>query len=131
MTHAGEINRPNVHAEVVAVVERYETALTSNDVETLDELFWSSPHTVRYGPGEVLYGQEEILAFRKGRSAKGLARAVRRMEVTTFGDDVAIANVEFTREGTPGIGRQSQTWVRFPEGWRVVSAHVSNMPAAA
>lgn len=121
------INRPEVVAEVRAAVLRYEAALTANEVETLDALFWSSPHTVRYGAGEVLYGQEEILAFRRGRNPRGLDRRVRRLEITTFGTDFAVANLEFEREGEARIGRQSQTWVRLDEGWRVISAHVSLM----
>lgn len=123
-----DINRPEVHAEVTAAVLRYEAALTGNDVTVLDELFWDSSHTVRYGAGETLYGRDEILAFRRARGSAGLERTVRRLVVTTFGDDVATANLEFVREGRPEIGRQSQTWIRFPEGWRVVSAHVSAMP---
>ena len=122
---APEINRPDILAEVAAAFARYEAALTSNDVATLDELFWSSPHTIRYGPAESLYGQDEILAFRKARPSAGLDRTLRRTVITTFGTDTATANTEFTREGTDKIGRQSQTWVRLPEGWRVVAAHVS------
>lgn len=126
-----EINRPDVHAEVTAAVLRYEKALVGNDVAALDELFWSSPHTVRFGAGEALYGQDEILAFRMARMPKGLDRAIRRMVVTTFGTDFATAAVEFERPGETTIGRQSQTWVRFAEGWRVVNAHVSSMPGFA
>ena len=120
-----KINDPQVLAEVEAAFARYEAALTSNDVAVLDELFWASPHTIRYGPAESLYGQDEILAFRKARAAHGLERALRRTAITTFGDDLATANTEFTREGNAKIGRQSQTWVRLDQGWRVVAAHVS------
>ena len=120
-----EVNRPDILAEVEAAFARYEAALTSNDVAVLDELFWSSPHTIRYGPAESLYGQAEILAFRKARPSAGLDRTLRRTVITTFGTDFATANTEFTRDGTDKIGRQSQTWVRLPEGWRVVAAHVS------
>lgn len=123
------INRPDVHAEVTAAVMRYEKALVTNDIPVLDELFWRSEHTVRYGATEALYGVDEIAAFRKARPTVGLARAIRRIEVTTFGPSFATANVEFERDGVAAIGRQSQTWVRMPEGWRVVSAHVSSMPA--
>lgn len=123
-----EINLADVHAEVSAAVLRYEEALVGNDVAVLDELFWSSPYTVRFGAGEVLYGQDEILAFRKARSSRGLDRSIRRMEVTTFGADFATAAIEFERPGESNIGRQSQTWVRFAEGWQVVAAHVSSMP---
>ena len=120
-----EINRPDVLAEVTAVFAEYERALVENDVEMLDRLFWASPHTVRYGAGECLYGQDEILAFRKARPSVGLMRTVTRTAITTYGRDTATTNIEFTREGVGKIGRQSQTWVRLPEGWRVVSAHVS------
>jgi hypothetical protein len=120
-----ELNRPEVLAEVTAAFADYERALVDNDVATLDRLFWASSHVVRYGVGECLYGQDEILAFRKARPSAGLMRTVTRTAITTFGTDMATTNVEFTREGVAKIGRQSQTWVRLPEGWRVVSAHVS------
>jgi hypothetical protein len=119
------INRPDVVAEVEAAFARYEAALVGNDVAVLDELFWASPHTIRYGPAESLYGQDEILAFRKARPSAGLERVLRRTVITTFGEDYATANTEFTRDGTTKIGRQSQSWVRLEDGWRVVAAHVS------
>jgi len=120
-----EINLPDVLAEVRAQFARYEQALTGNDVAVLDELFWNSPHTLRYGAGENLYGYEEIAAFRAGRPAQGLQREVLRTAITTYGRDFATANIEFRRNGSPRTGRQSQCWVRMPEGWRVVAAHVS------
>lgn len=122
-----EINRPDVLAEVAAAFERYERALVGNDVAVLDELFWSSPHTLRYGAGENLYGIEAIRAFRQARPAAGLARDVLRTHITTYGDRFATTNIEFRRSGSQRIGRQSQTWVKMAEGWRVVSAHVSLM----
>ncbi len=122
-----EINRPKVLAEVNAVFDAYEKALVSNDVAVLDELFWNSPLTLRYGAGENLYGYDAIKAFRQGRPAGNLERTVTARQITTFGNDMAVANIEFRREGNARIGRQSQTWVRMPEGWRVVSAHVSLM----
>jgi hypothetical protein len=122
-----QINLPEVHAEVSAAFARYEQALVSNDVAVLDELFWNSPHTLRYGVGENLYGYGEIQAFRAGRPAVGLAREVLRTVITTYGTDFATANIEFRREGAARTGRQSQTWARMPEGWRVVAAHVSLM----
>ena len=122
-----DINLPDVLAEVGEQFARYERALVTNDVAVLDELFWHSPHTLRYGAGENLYGYDEIAAFRANRPAQGLARTVLRTVITTFGRDVATANIEFSREGNPRIGRQSQTWVRRPEGWRIVAAHVSLM----
>jgi hypothetical protein len=120
-----EVNLPQVVAEVRTAFARYEQALVGNDVAVLDELFWESPHTLRYGGTENLYGYEEIRRFRAARSAVGLARRVVRTEITTFGHDFAIANMEFRRDGDPRTGRQSQTWVRCAAGWRVVAAHVS------
>lgn len=122
-----DINLPDVLAEVTAAVECYEAALVSNDVQVLDTLFWNSPHTLRYGAGENLYGYDEIRAFRAQRSPQGLAREVMRTVITTYGQDFATANLEFQREGSTRIGRQSQTWMRTPQGWRVVAAHVSLM----
>lgn len=120
-----DINTPDVLSEVQAVFERYEDALVNNRVDVLDELFWTSPLTVRYGGAENLYGIEEIRAFRQARPAAGLARALRRTVITTYGRDHATAMTEFVRAGSTKVGRQSQTWVRLPEGWRVVAAHVS------
>ncbi|WP_025138017.1 oxalurate catabolism protein HpxZ [Achromobacter sp. DH1f] len=122
-----DINLPDVVAEVTAAFARYETALVNNQVDVLDELFWNSPHTLRYGAGENLYGYDAIRAFRAGRSPQGLARRVLRTAITTYGRDFATANLEFQRDGSDRIGRQSQTWMRTPAGWRVVSAHVSLM----
>jgi hypothetical protein len=119
------IDDPDVLAEVQAVFARYEDALVNNKVDVLDELFWHSPRTVRYGSGENLYGQDQIAAFRAARSPAGLARRLRRTVITTYGRDFATAMTEFERDGSTAIGRQSQTWVRMPEGWRVVAAHVS------
>ena len=123
--NADEINLPEVLAEVRAAFERYEDALVNNRVEVLDELFWTSPLTVRYGAAENLYGIDEIRAFRQARPAAGLARTLARTVITTYGRDCATAMTEFRRAGNPRVGRQSQTWVRLPEGWRVVAAHVS------
>lgn len=130
-TTAPVINDPAVRAEVEAVFARYEDALVNNRVEVLDELFWHSPHTVRYGATENLVGYEAIAAFRAARSPAGLARTLSHTVITTFGRDCATAMTEFRREGSAAIGRQSQTWVRFPEGWRVVAAHVSLLPPVA
>ena len=120
-----DINLPEVLAEVTAVFERYEDALVANRVDVLDELFWASALTVRYGTAENLLGIEAIRAFRSARSPTGLARTLHRTVITTYGRDFATAMTEFSRDGNPKIGRQSQTWVRLPEGWRVVAAHVS------
>jgi hypothetical protein len=120
-----DINLPDVLAEVSAQFARYEKALTGNDVAVLDELFWRSPHTLRYGATENLYGYDEIQAFRAGRPSQGLEREVLRTVITSYGCDFATANIEFRRAGSARTGRQSQTWLRTPEGWRVVAAHVS------
>jgi hypothetical protein len=121
------INQPNVVDEVSTAFYRYEQALVSNDTAVLDELFWHSELTVRLGAGENLYGIEAIRAFRAARPAAGLDRQLRNTVITTFGLDYAVCSTEFTREGTPRIGRQQQTWVRFDEGWRIVAAQVSLM----
>lgn len=125
MNPALAINLPDVLAEVTAAFVRYEAALVSNDVAVLDELFWNSPQTLRYGVGENLYGYAAIQAFRAGRPAQGLARTLLHTVITTYGHDFASANVEFQREGSSRTGRQSQTWMRTADGWRVVAAHVS------
>ncbi len=124
------INRPDVVAEVAAAFDRYEAALVGNDVATLDTLFWNSPNALRYGATENLYGYDEIAAFRAARSAAHLARTITRVAITTFGADFATANMEFVRAGSMRVGRQSQTWVRMPEGWRIAAAHVSLLPEA-
>jgi Protein of unknown function (DUF3225) len=120
-----QINQPEIVDEVQVVFARYEDALVNNRVQVLDELFWTSPLTVRYGAAENLYGIDEIRAFRQARPSAGLARTLRRTVITTYGRDHATAMTEFFRDGTTRTGRQSQTWVRLPEGWRVVAAHVS------
>lgn len=121
------INDPATLAEVTAAFARYEAALVANDVAVLDELFWDSPHTLRYGVGEVLYGYHAISNFRAGRSPAGLEREVLSTSITTYGTDFATANITFRRAGQTRLGRQSQTWVKMPQGWRVVAAHVSLM----
>jgi len=122
-----QINLPDVLSEVTQVFARYEDALVNNRIDVLDELFWPSALTVRYGVGENLVGIDAIRAFRVGRPATGLARALSRTVITTYGRDFATAMTEFQRQGQAGSGRQSQTWVRFTEGWRVVAAHVSQL----
>lgn len=119
------INDPPVLAQVTAAVDAYETALMTNDVEALDGFFRDAPQTVRYGVAENLYGFEAIAAFRIGRSGGSPQRRRLRTEITTFGRDFAVANVEFLREGANRPGRQSQAWVRTEAGWKIVSAHVS------
>jgi hypothetical protein len=121
-----EIDLPDVVAEVQAAFDRYEKALVTNDVDTLDELFRDDPRTIRYGASEILYGHSEIKAFRAARSPVGLGRTTSRTVITTYGSEFATASTLYERPSAPGkIGRQMQTWVKFPEGWRVVAAHVS------
>ena len=121
-----DINLPGVKQEVEAAFAAYEAALMANDAAALQAMFWNSPHTIRYGIGENLYSWEEIGAFRSARSPVGLERNLSRTVITTYGRDHATASTLFRRVSAPGkVGRQMQTWVRFPEGWRVVAAHVS------
>jgi hypothetical protein len=121
-----EINLPEPLAELTAAFARYETALVTNDIATLDALFAPGPHTIRYGIAENLYGAEEILAFRQARSPTGLARQLSRTVITTYGRDFGTASTLFHRTTNPSkTGRQMQSWVRFPQTWRIVAAHVS------
>ncbi|MCD0423121.1 oxalurate catabolism protein HpxZ [Rubrivivax sp. JA1024] len=121
-----DIDLPEVVAEVSQAFARYEAALVGNDVATLNELFRDDPRTLRYGGGENLYGYDEIKAFRGARSPTGLMRTTARTIITAYGRDTAVASTLFYRDNAPGkVGRQMQTWVRFAEGWRIVSAHVS------
>ena len=122
-----DIDLPDVLAEVSGQFARYEAALVSNDVAVLDELFRNDSRTLRYGINEILYGYKEIMAFRAGRSPVGLMRKTDRTVITTYGRDTAVASTLFYRDAWAGsrVGRQMQTWVRFPEGWRIVAAHVS------
>lgn len=121
-----DINIPEVVAEVTAEFNRYETALVTNDVAVLDAIFCDDPRTIRYGIGENLYGYSEIAAFRSARPSVNLMRRIERTVITTYGRDTATASTLFYRDSLPGkVGRQMQTWVRMPQGWRVVAAHVS------
>jgi len=125
------VNDPETTVELEVLYRQYETALMNNDAETLTGMFWASPHAMRFGIAENLYGIAEIAAFRKGRSPANLARTVKRMDIVTFGRDFGSITLEFERhvDGEIVRGRQSQVWVRLPEGWRIVSAHVSVIPA--
>jgi hypothetical protein len=118
------VNDPQVIAEVRAAFDQYEHALIADDIPAMDRLFHAAPSTVRYGVGEVLYGIEEIREFRKGRGGSP-QRRLARVDIAAYGHDFATANAEFFREGSERRGRQSQSWVRFADGWKVVSAHVS------
>jgi Protein of unknown function (DUF3225) len=120
------IDDPETRAEVAAQFAAYERALVANDVEALDRFFLPSEAAIRYGVGENLYGYEAIRAFRAARSPAGLSRRLEKTRIVTYGRDYAIAATLFRRDNAPGkIGRQMQTWVRFPDGWRIVAAHIS------
>ncbi|WP_455812188.1 oxalurate catabolism protein HpxZ [Pseudomonas graminis] len=121
------IDRPLILAEVTAAFYRYEDALINNDIAVLDELFWHDERTVRLGAGENLYGIDAIREFRAARPSAGLFRQLQNTVITSYGDDFAVCSTEFTREGSDKIGRQQQTWVRLPCGWRIVAAQVSLM----
>ncbi len=125
---AAAINDPRVVAEIVALFAAYDRALMDNDVERLNAFFWDSPLVIRFGTAENLYGSEALRAFRSTRSRKDLARVLTRTTITTFGWDFATANAEYRTLELGRFGRQSQTWCRLPEGWRVVAAHVSLLP---
>jgi hypothetical protein len=120
-----DINLAEVLEEVEQVFARYEQALVGNDPRTLDELFWASPRTIRYGFSENLYGADAIRAYRAGVAVQSPPRTLLRKVITTYGRDFATANIEFQRADATTTGRQSQTWMRTPQGWRVVAAHVS------
>ena len=122
-TPAFAVNLSRVVIEVTAAFNRYEQALVTNDVAVLDELFWKSPLTLRYGATENLYGHDEIAQFRGARSPAGLARKLVKVVITTYGTDFATANCEFERGGKSG--RQSHSWIRTSDGWRIAAAHVS------
>ncbi|MGE4250422.1 MAG: oxalurate catabolism protein HpxZ [Parvibaculaceae bacterium] len=120
-----KINEADVVAEVTAVFERYEAALLANDVPVLEELFWNSRLTTRYGVGENLYGWDDISAFRRARRTGSFRRRLMKTIITTYGRDFATANTEYQREGHDHPGRETKTLMRTPDGWRIVSAHVS------
>ena len=126
MVQQADVNLPEVVAEVTEAFNRYEKALVSNDVAVLDQIFRNDPRTVRYGASEILYGYDDIAAFRAARSPAGLMRKLSKTVITTFGRDFAVASTLFHRTTASGkVGRQTQTWVRFPDGWHIVVGHVS------
>ena len=124
------INDPEVVAELQALYPRYGEALVTNDVDTLVAMFWDRAEVMRFGAAENLYGLDELKAFRKARPSAGLARTVTRLDIVTFGRDFGSITLEFERATSGGLvrGRQSQVWVRMPEGWRIIQAHVSLLP---
>lgn len=123
-----EVNLPDVVREVRTAFERYESALMRNDIALLNELFWDSPHTLRYGIGEELYGHAQIAGFRAARDPSDVERELLKVVITTYGCDFASANCEYRRTRSGKFGRQSQFWMRTDAGWRIVSAHVSIVP---
>lgn len=122
-----ELDIPDVLAELTATFEAYETALVTNDIATLNSLFWDNPATVRFGTrdAERQYGHAEITAFRVRRGAVNAERTLQNQRITTFGRDFGVTNTEYRTPGSDRIGRQSQTWMRTAGGWKIVSAHVS------
>jgi hypothetical protein len=123
-----DINIAEVVAEVTDAFMRYERALCANELDSIDRLFWDNPLTLRYGPNGTLQGHAAISSFRRARDIKRLDRRLKNTVITTFGRDFAVANTESERPDSDRVYRQSQTWVRMPEGWRIVSAHVSDVP---
>jgi 1-carboxybiuret hydrolase subunit AtzH-like protein len=119
------VNAPEILAEVKAAFDRYERALGDNDIPVLNELFWHSDTTVRYGVGEELYGYNAICGFRAARDPVDLKRVLTKVTFTTYGADFATACCEYRRVESGKRGRQMQTWMRTPEGWKIVAAHVS------
>ena len=120
-----EIDIPEVHAELEGSFVAYEAALLANDIETLNRLFWDSPLTLRYGVRELQYSHQEIADFRRKRGAIDQRRTLTNTRITTFGRDFGVASTEYIPDGSKRIGRQSQTWVRTDDGWKIVAAHVS------
>jgi hypothetical protein len=124
------VNDPGIVAEVTDLYLQYEEALSNNNLEVMDNLFWDAPEVVRFGVTENLYGSDEIRNFRASRPNPKIEREISNLQVVTFGKDTATVTLEFRRiiNGVERFGRQSQTWYRFTEGWKVVSAHVSLLP---
>jgi len=125
-----EINIPEVVAEVEEAFQRYQRAVDTNDVETMNTLFWKSPFTVRFAPNGTLVGHDAIAAYRQTRTASPVERKLQNTVITTFGRDFAATNTESTKIGSRNVSRQSQSWVRISQGWRIVAAHVSDQPEA-
>jgi hypothetical protein len=120
-----EVNIPEIVDEVTEAFNSYEKALTENDIEMINHLFWNDIKTLRYGPNGSLISHEALANFRRNRPTNGVQRILKNTSIVTFGRDCAVANTEANYKNVPGTGRQSQTWVRTAEGWKIVSAHVS------
>ena len=127
-TSGMNVNIPEIVADLKSAFGRYEKALNENDIGVLDEMFWNSPHTVRYGVAEQLYGHAEIAGFRAGRPTIDLRRELLKVVITTYGRDFGTASCEYRRLETGRRGRQMQTWMRIDGAWKVVAAHVSLLP---
>ena len=127
MINEGDINLPHVLMSIEAEFQRYERALMQNDISVLDELFWHSSDATRFGSDETLYGIDAIRNFRKQRDVRGITRRLFMTNITTFGEDYAVTTTQFEQSDKP-VGRQTQVWVRFDIGWRIVSAHISALP---
>jgi hypothetical protein len=125
-----ELNHPDVVAEVTEAFMRYQRAVDTNDVAVMNELFWKSPVTVRFGPNGTLVGHASIAGYRSSRTGRVVERKLRNTVITTFGRNFATTNTEATRDGVPGVTRQSQSWIRSADGWRIAAAHVSDEPRA-
>ena len=123
-----DVNIPEIIEEVTAAFMRYEKALTENDVDMINHLFWDDPKTLRYGPNGTLVSHAALSAFRRDRPTDGVRRTLKNTSIVTFGRDFAVANTESDPADIAGTGRQSQTWVRTADGWKIVSAHVSYLP---
>ena len=121
------INKPEVVAEVLAAADQYERALSENDLDAMDELFWNSPLNVCYGPNGSNYGHESISTFRKGTPKGTRTRTIGKKGVTTFDDDFGTSSYEYSYADSPKTGRRMQTWVRTDDGWRIAGAHVSDI----
>jgi len=123
-----EINNPEAVAEVKEAFQRYQRAVDTNDVETMNALFWNSPFTVRFAPNGTLVGHDAIAVYRQTRTTSAVERKLQNTVITTFGRDFAATNTESTKNGSHKVSRQSQAWFRTPQGWRIVAAHVSDQP---
>lgn len=117
-----------VEASVLAAFAEYERALADGDVAVLTELFWDDPRCVRFGVADRQRGAAEITRWRRAHPTVPAGRRLRDTHVLVLGEHAAVVTTLFDYPGRPVEGRQSQTWVRFDQGWRVVAAHVSEVP---
>ncbi len=122
------LNDPALVAMLAGLHDAYERALAANDIAALRAFFWDSPHVVRYGVAEQLYGSGELQAYRQSHTPAYTGRRIVRREIATFGAACAtiMTEIELVIDGLPRANRQSQTWILLPGlGWRIVAAHVS------